>query len=87
MSDRKVGHALRVAAVDAGLTQEQLAERVGLSRRTVSLHMRGVTLPDVDQLERYADALGVAFVIGPTKAPAVGVEPTTYRLTDPRAAA
>jgi transcriptional regulator with XRE-family HTH domain len=77
------GHKLRVAMVDAGLTQAQLAEMVGLSLNTVSRQMRGISAVTVDQLARYAEALGASFVV----APATGLEPVTYRSLVPAGAA
>lgn len=88
MQKHTFGHALRVAAVDAGLTQAQLAELVGLGRETVSAHMRGVTEPTLSQMGRYAQALHYTFTVAPpAEAPAPGVEPGTYRLTMTAAAA
>lgn len=72
------GHMLRVAALDAGFTQAQLAAATGLTRETVSRHMRGETEPRVSEVGLYALATGWRFVID---APAEGLEPSTYRLT------
>jgi transcriptional regulator with XRE-family HTH domain len=71
-----VGRALKGAAVVAGLTQQEVAERVGFTIMTVSHHMNGRTIPNVDQLQAYADVLNAQFLI----APAAGIEPATYRL-------
>jgi len=53
-----IGHRLRVAAVDARLTQARLAERAGVSVPTCGKHMRGSSIT-VGHLARYAAALGV----------------------------
>ena len=71
----KFGLALRHAMLDAGMTQEQLAEGVGLSTATVNRHVRGVGQPTLPQMEAYSRVLGVAFHV----APATGLEPVTYR--------
>jgi transcriptional regulator with XRE-family HTH domain len=76
--EKSLGHRLRVAMVDAGLTQAQLAEKVGLSRETVSKHVNGRAAVTVDQLIRYSEALGIGFLV----APATGLEPVTYRSKD-----
>jgi transcriptional regulator with XRE-family HTH domain len=72
------GRKLRVAMVDCGMTQAQVAAKVGLSRETVNKHMRGATPVTVEQLTRYAEALGANFLV----APATGLEPVTYRSKD-----
>jgi transcriptional regulator with XRE-family HTH domain len=74
---------LRVAMVDAGLNQKQVAEKVGLTLQTVNRHVNGRTPVSVDQLQQYADVLGARFVI---EAPATGFEPVTYRFQVPVAA-
>jgi transcriptional regulator with XRE-family HTH domain len=73
------GHKLRVAMVDAGLTQQQLGDRAGISLNTVSRHMRSQTPITVDQLMAYSRVLGASFTI--EAAPATGLEPVTYRTT------
>lgn len=57
--DELTGHRLRVATVEAKLTQRQLADLTGFALNTVSRHMRGETPMSVAQLVRYANALGV----------------------------
>ena len=73
--NRFVGHKIRVAMVDAGMTQKQLADAVGLSLNTVSRHIRGITPVPTNWLARYAEVLHAQFVV----APATGLEPVTYR--------
>ena len=76
MTTNTFGMALRHAMLDAGLTQAQLAEAVGLSLGTVSRHVLGHGQPTLPQMEAYARVLGAQFVV----APATGLEPVTYRL-------
>lgn len=42
----------------AGLTQEELAQRLYVTRQTVSLWELGKTRPDVETLQAIADCLG-----------------------------
>lgn len=51
--------SLRTARVKAGISQKSLAERVGLPLRQVMSFERGLILPDANDSELLADALGV----------------------------
>jgi plasmid maintenance system antidote protein VapI len=81
--DRTLGHILRVAMVDAGLNQRELADKVGLTLQTVNRHINDKTPVSVPQLVRYAEVLGAQFVV----APATGLEPVTYRSKERQAVA
>lgn len=61
--DREVVRALRAARIDAGLTQERLAERLGVTQSRVSTFERGHVVPDVPMLERWAAALDLRLVV------------------------
>ena len=64
----------------AGLTQEELAQRLYVTRQTVSLWELGKTRPDVETLQAIADCLGVDLLqvlYGPEQTAAQG---TTRRL-------
>ena len=54
-----LGDALRAARKAKGLTQEDAAERVGISPPFYARMERGATLPSVPTLARLATALGV----------------------------
>src|SRR4051794_29219800 len=55
------GHALRAFRGSAGLTQEELAERAGLSTNGVSALERGIrTNPSPNTVRALAEALGLA---------------------------
>jgi len=54
-----IGERLREARIAAGMTQEQLAAAVGVSRPAVSQYEHGEMRPGVDTLERAAHELGV----------------------------
>lgn len=58
----KLGDVIRRARLNAGLDQEPLAEKVGVSRATVSNWERGVSEPGVSQLRRIAEATGAEYL-------------------------
>lgn len=55
MNQQKIGVFLKELRGERGLTQEQLAERLGVSRRTVSRWETGSNMPDLDILIEMAD--------------------------------
>ena len=55
MDQVKIGGFLRALRTEKGLTQEQLAEQVGVTRRSVSRWETGSNLPDLDVLLELAD--------------------------------
>lgn len=50
---------LRLYRTQSGMTQEQLAERIGVSRQAVAKWEKGETLPDIDNVIALADLYGV----------------------------
>ena len=46
----------------SGLSQEELADRLGLSRQAVSKWERGLSFPDVSMLEPLSELLGVSIM-------------------------
>ncbi|WP_406143793.1 helix-turn-helix domain-containing protein [Streptomyces anulatus] len=56
---RAIGDNVRAARTAAGLTQEGLAGRAGLDRKTVNRLELAVTSPLLDHLLVISDALGV----------------------------
>lgn len=56
-----VGMRIRIARVGAGLKQDELAERVGVSAQLVSKWERNKSLPDVLEAARIADVCSVSF--------------------------
>ncbi|MFW3474481.1 helix-turn-helix domain-containing protein [Streptomyces microflavus] len=56
---RAIGDNVRAARTAAGLTQEGLAGRAGLDRKTVNRLEQGATSPLLDHLLVIADAIGV----------------------------
>jgi len=51
----KIGKFLQTLRKENGLTQEQLAERMGVSRRTISRWETGSNMPDMDILMELSD--------------------------------
>lgn len=56
---RAVGKRIKIVRQRSGLTQDGLAEKVGLSPKYISGIERGVENPTMDNLLRLAKALGV----------------------------
>lgn len=54
-----LGEALYTARVAAGLTQEQLARRTGITQAALSRYENDMRFPDSDTLEQLASAVGV----------------------------
>ncbi len=50
---------LKLFRKKSGLTQEQLAEQVGVSRQAIAKWENGDALPDIDNLVALADIYGV----------------------------
>lgn len=57
---RRFGHRLACLRKSRGLTQDQLAERCGVSVDTISNIERGIHGPRFDLLESLADSLAVS---------------------------
>ncbi len=58
MDQQKIGRFLRELRRERSLTQEEVAEILGVSNRSVSRWENGVTMPDLDlliQIARYYD--------------------------------
>ncbi len=54
----EVAHALIAARVEAGLTQEDVAKRMGTTQSVIARLESGRTLPSIKTLYRYAEATG-----------------------------
>jgi uncharacterized protein len=62
--------ALLAARIGAGMTQAQLAARIGTTQSAIARLESGTTKPTVETLSRLADALGLGFEIAPQRGPA-----------------
>ena len=59
MDQAKIGSFLAELRKESNLTQEQLAEKVGVARRTISRWETGSNLPDIDLLIELSDLYDV----------------------------
>lgn len=59
MNETRLGIRLKEVRTEAGLTQAELAERVGVSRKTVNTVENGVFVPSTTLALGLARALGV----------------------------
>ena len=59
MAELRMGSRLKAVRTEAGLTQAELAERVGVSRKTVNTVENGVFTPSTPLALGLARALGV----------------------------
>ena len=59
MDQRRIGEFLKELRKEKGLTQEQLADKLFVSRRTVSRWETGSNMPDLDVLVELADLYDV----------------------------
>ena len=57
------GYLLRTARESAGLTQTQLAEKLGITQQAVARAERWGSNPTVDLMKRWAKACGKSLVI------------------------
>ena len=73
----QLGAALRNARIEAGLTQDELGDRAGVSRQLVSRAESGSPRGEVGRVAQIAAALGYRLVITPRKPP----KPTADRKT------
>lgn len=76
MDKGKTGRYIAARRRAAGLTQEQLGERLGVSYKTVSRWERGTYMPDIEMLEALAATFSVTvdeIIAGENKINARGV--------------
>ena len=64
--------ALVRARLGAGLTQKELAERIGTTQSAVARWENGVVVPRLDTLLKLADVLDTTFTIAPGRGLLVG---------------
>lgn len=56
----KIGERIRALRLDDGMTQEELAQRVGLKKQNISRYENSRVEPNIRTAKRIADALGVS---------------------------
>ena len=59
MDQKKTGEFIKQKRMEKGITQQELAERLGVSNKTVSRWETGVYMPDISLLAPLAEILGV----------------------------
>lgn len=59
MNQQKIGALLKKLRKEKNLTQAELAEKLGVSNRSISRWENGMTMPDFDLLIELADLYGV----------------------------
>lgn len=59
MHNENIAKKIKTLRKTRGLTQEQLAEKLGVQRATISNYEIGRRSPHIKELERIADILGV----------------------------
>lgn len=79
MSLGDVGSRLRDARIAVGITQKELAARMGSARSVVCRAEAGQTFPTVDFVERYANALGTRIELSFGPRQAVGAKEMYWR--------
>ena len=60
MEEKQIGLFIRDRRLALGLTQQQLADKLGITDKAVSKWERGISYPDITLLRRLADALEVS---------------------------
>jgi transcriptional regulator with XRE-family HTH domain len=61
MDAKKLGKKIKLARVEADMTQADLAEATGILQKSISRYETGASLPTLDTLERVAKALKKPF--------------------------
>jgi transcriptional regulator with XRE-family HTH domain len=61
--ERTLGEAMRKARKDAGLEQQDVAEKVGVSRALVSKWERDVTEPTFRKMRTFVDITGAEWLL------------------------
>lgn len=56
-----MGVTLRAARVNKGLTQSKAAEKLGVSKDTISNYERGKTFPNADTIKRIEEVYEVGY--------------------------
>lgn len=61
MDAKKLGKKIKLARVEADMTQGQLAEATGILQKSISRYETGIALPTLETLERIAKTLKKPF--------------------------
>lgn len=60
MNEKTIGDRIREERESAGLTQLELANKIGITPQAVSQYERGIKNPKITAIYRFADAIGVS---------------------------
>lgn len=60
MDNKKIGKLIKELRKEKGLTQEQLGEMIGVSFKSVSKWERGITIPDIGNINELSKILGIS---------------------------
>lgn len=60
MNEKTIGDRIREERESAGLTQLELANKIGITPQAVSQYERGIKNPKITTIYRFADAIGVS---------------------------
>ena len=60
VDNQKVGKFILECRKEKNMTQQQIADNLFLTRKAVSKWERGLSLPDIGQLEPLAELLGIS---------------------------
>lgn len=61
MDAKKLGKKIKLARVDAELTQGELAEKIKAKQKSISRYETGLSVPSLETLEKIAKALKKPF--------------------------
>ena len=59
---KEIGAGIKNARLTVGITQAELAHRLGVTPQAVSQYERGIKKPKIETIEKIADALGVSWL-------------------------
>ena len=60
MNEKTIGDRIKEERESAGLTQLELANKIGITPQAVSQYERGIKNPKITTIYRFADAIGVS---------------------------
>jgi transcriptional regulator with XRE-family HTH domain len=78
-----IAHQIRDARIDSGLTQEELADHLHVSRQMVGRYERGKDEPSISVIARAGSVLGVSFEIDGIRIVCDAVDPRAKLLVAP----
>lgn len=58
MSKISIIHKLKARRIELGITQQDVADKMGIAQQSVTRMERGGVSPSIDMIERYAEAVG-----------------------------